>query len=165
MKLRPLKQWICDFCGEVIASPVDGWLEWLDDADHRAHEFKIVHHFPASPQRETRSNGCYHYSKHPDRADMHLDSFLGADGLAYLLSFIDIGYKEIPSHREGPRVRSTREWAELFRRLQLPYYEEARLYWDRAESDGFFGGCNQIWPYLEGNLAEIVKRYRPPKEG
>jgi uncharacterized protein YlaI len=25
MKLKPLKQWICDSCGELIKKPEDGW--------------------------------------------------------------------------------------------------------------------------------------------
>ena len=27
MRLIPLKQWICDSCGEVIEKPEDGWLD------------------------------------------------------------------------------------------------------------------------------------------
>lgn len=31
MELQPLKQWICDTCGEIIEAPHDGWLEWVTD--------------------------------------------------------------------------------------------------------------------------------------
>ena len=31
--LEPLKQFICDKCGETIKSPRDGWVEWLEQGD------------------------------------------------------------------------------------------------------------------------------------
>jgi len=31
MRLRPLKQFICDCCNEIIEQPEQGYLEWLAD--------------------------------------------------------------------------------------------------------------------------------------
>jgi hypothetical protein len=33
---------------------------------------------------------------------------------------------------------------EFTRRLTVPYYEEAQLYWNQAEQDGLFDGANEI---------------------
>ena len=46
------------------------------------------------------------------------------------------------------------------RRLTIPYYEEARLYWSRAEADGFFDGANEVWLYMPHNLEALIERYR-----
>jgi hypothetical protein len=57
IKLKPLEQFICDYCGYVINSIEDGWVEWLTEITEdgfREHGFKIVHHAPSSPRRESR---------------------------------------------------------------------------------------------------------------
>ncbi len=157
VKLEPLKQWQCDSCGELIESPKDGWLEWLSDEDHLAYGFKIVHHLPASPYKDRREEGCYHYDRHTRRMDTHLDEFLGEDGLAHLLMFLDVGVVDPDS--KGPWVRDIREFVELTRRLATPYYEEARQYWSRAEAEGYFSDANQVSPYLVGTLKKIIEKY------
>lgn len=159
MRLIPLRQWICDTCGEVIESPRDGWLEWVATDSRHARDFRIVHHRPVSPRGEHPPDGCYQHASERGRQDSHLDSFVGADGLARLLSFLDIGY--IDPDDSGPRVESTRELAELTRRHMLPHYEEARLYWSEAVSDGFFDGANEVSPYTQTTLTAIIERFAP----
>ena len=45
MKLKPLKQWICDSCGELIKKPEDGWWEYLSDTNtYLVSGFRIVHY-------------------------------------------------------------------------------------------------------------------------
>ena len=51
------------------------------------------------------------------------------------------------------------EWTELARRLLIPGFEEARLYFPDAAIDGQFDGANEIWPYLASNLSEVIQRY------
>lgn len=152
MRLTPLKQWICDTCRQVIESPDDGWLEWITDDDHAAQGFRIVHHMPKSPRR----NGCYQHGKNDHRQDTHLSDFVGVDGMAYLLALLDAGYCD---PNGGCDVKSTREFADLVRRLQVPHYEEARLYWSKAEQDGYFDGANQVSPYTQATLTRIVEQY------
>ena len=48
---------------------------------------------------------------------------------------------------------------ELVRRLTIPHYEEARLYWDKAKQNGFFEGANEIWVYLPNNLRDLIQEY------
>jgi hypothetical protein len=57
MALRPLRQFICDACGEIIASPKAGWLEWRANADGHLEGFHIVHHMAASPRQPAAD--CY----------------------------------------------------------------------------------------------------------
>lgn len=165
MRLKPLEQWICDECNEVIAKVGDGYVEWLHPLDGKAHGFRIIHHAPHSPRRQddppserSRGGNCYRYTNAPGRMDISLDSYAGANGLPTLLRLVDIG----PYHDEnysGPMARDLREWTELFRRLQLPYYEEARLYWQRALEDGYFDGANEVWIYLPDTLKRLIDRY------
>jgi hypothetical protein len=158
--LVPLKQWKCDYCGEVISDPKDGFLEWLErpgDDSKRARKFKIVHHAPKSPRQP--NGDCYHYTNHPERADMHLDSFVAPDSMGYLLSFLDIGPMHDPEGKLVPRVENLREFTELMRRLTIPYYEEARLYWHSAEIDGLFEGASELYIYSPKTLRRIVESY------
>ena len=48
-------------------------------------------------------------------------------GLVNLMAWVDAGSHLQPNY-QGPEVKNLREWAEIVRRLQLPYYEEARLH-------------------------------------
>lgn len=53
--LIPLKQFICDECGEIINSPGEGYVEWEEGIDQDgqffAKGFRIVHHLPKSPYK------------------------------------------------------------------------------------------------------------------
>jgi len=51
-------------------------------------------------------------------------------------------------------------FTELFRRLHIPYYEEARIYFDEARSDGFFEGHNEFTIYSQPNLINIIEEYK-----
>jgi len=58
--------------------------------------------------------------------------FCDVNGLAKLLAMLQ--YKKL----ENPD-----ELAEIIRRIHVPYYEEARLYWDTAKADGYFIDANE----------------------
>jgi hypothetical protein len=164
VKLKPLKQWRCDGCHQIIESPEHGWVEWLTtlvDNRVRNREFRIVHHAEYSPRRP-RGN-CYRYGLgEPPLPDLlattYLTDCIGENAMPYLLMLIDPG----PYHDkryQGPTVEDFRAWAEFARRLTIPYYEEARVYWPRAIADGFFHGQNEISIYLPDTLKSIIKRY------
>ncbi|MEE8483079.1 MAG: hypothetical protein V3S46_00645 [Nitrospinota bacterium] len=154
MKLIPLKQWICDKCGETIEKPEDGWLEWLQKPHEGPHGYKIVHH------SKSRGSSCYHYEQHPERSDMHLNSFLGSDGMVPFISALDVGPYHSPKFNNPP-LKDMRNFVETLRRLHLPYYEEARLYWRQAKEDGFFDGANEYSLYMQTTLKEIINKYGP----
>ncbi|MCK5472212.1 hypothetical protein KAI54_03425 [Candidatus Gracilibacteria bacterium] len=151
-------QWICDTCGEVINAASEGYVEWINeevDGETQCRDFHIVHQKVFSPRKN--EHGCYQHGEELGRSDLPLENFMGGIGIAQLLSFIDLGEIIDPDNEHDPRINNFREYAEIFRRLHLPFYEEARLYFEMAKKDGFFDGANEIWVYSE--LEEIVKRY------
>ena len=153
--LIPLQQWICDGCGDRISSIDEGYLEWIDDENGRAHSFYIFHN-----RKQPGFPTCSHYrGRKLLEKDLPLDGFTGSIGLARLLSFIDKGPLHDPEY-SGPRVSDLREFTEIFRRLMLPHYEEARMYWDRALADGFFGSPNEVFMYMPSTCEDLVERYR-----
>ena len=155
-KLSPLKQFVCDTCGEIIKSPEEGWLEWIyDSKTKKAHSFRLCHHVTASPLG--RPTGCYQHSGSAGCSDMHLDAIL-EHRMAHLLQFIDVGDYHEPEFK-GPHASNLREWAEMARRLTIPYYEQARLYWNKAIGDDHFGGANEIKVYTEEFLKNLVGEY------
>lgn len=155
--LRPLEQWICDYCGEVIGEPRQGMLEWLHntgDTRRWVAEFRIVHN-PA----QSAKGGCYHHEGKYGRADMHLSEMVGGGGLVHLLAFIDAGPYHDPQFKHGPEVKDWREFTEVMRRLFVPYYEEARKYWKRAIADEVFDGANEVWVYHPDTSRMLVEKY------
>lgn len=164
-KLEPLQQWYCDTCGEVIQRPDQGHLEWKvkeiglgENRRSLRYGFRIVHQFLHSPYRETRGReGCY-YSNEERGGDFSLPAFLGAEGLIRAANWIDLGAAWEPEYR-GPEVESLREWAGIFRRLHLPYYEEARVYLQQAKSGAEFGDHNENSFYLPETLQKIIEYY------
>jgi hypothetical protein len=152
MKLRPLKQFYCDVCGELIESPDEGYLQWLKGpATEEGYEifgFRVVHHFPHSPKSAHNPDGCY-YPQGAPVADLDLPHFMGPDGLVCLLDLL--------THRQPPK--DIQEFLEIIRRLHIPYYEEARKYRQKAVEEGFYDGANEVWPYLQDTLKAIIERY------
>lgn len=144
MTLAPLKQWICDTCREVITSPGDGWVEWRM-RDLRTEGFRVVHH----------SNKC---QDQVANADLPLEEFLGEHGLIVLLSLVDPGAHFVEEWK-GPYVSNLREWVELVKRLQVPYYEEARQHFPEMSAEGFMSDTNEVALYLPDNLQVIIERY------
>jgi hypothetical protein len=87
-----------------------------------------------------------------------LAAFLGAEGVVEMLSFLDTGKVLQPEYR-GHHVADLREWVQLARRLFVPYYEEARQFWSRADEAGLFDGANEISPYVPENLKRLIELY------
>ena len=73
---------------------------------------------------------------------------------------MDMGKTLVPdADYVGPRIDNFREYTDLLRRLFLPYYEEARNYWQIAENDGEFIESNEVTMYQEWKLKEIIEKY------
>jgi len=148
--LEPLKQFICDKCGETIKSPRDGWVEWLEQGDDTMYNsqygFKIVH---ADPK-------CYFYPdrEYPGSNSTPLTHFTGEGGYTWLLCFLDLGPLLMKDYK-GPRVKDMREFVELMRRLTLPYYEEVRLYAGSLRTSENFVADNSF--YEQENLKKIIQ--------
>lgn len=162
--LIPLKQFICDTCGEIIQKPEDGWVEWISVYNEstkkfNTHSYRIVHHQSASPKKESSYYGCYQHDKAKGRCDNHLHHFINDEyQMANILSFLDVG----PYHCNtfsGTGINDIREYVEFVRRLTIPYYEEARIYWQEALEDGYFEDANEIWIYGTKTLKQLIEKY------
>jgi hypothetical protein len=156
MKLKPLEQFICGTCGEIIQTPSEGYVLWLRNESDKSYGFKIVHHSVFSPRKQNGNEDCYTYSA--TNPTLSLSQFVGDQGIVQITSFLDTG----PYHQEnykGPEVSDLREFTELIRRVQIPYYEEARFYWDEAQKDGFFDSMNQVLLYLPETLKKLIDKY------
>jgi len=168
MKLKPLKQWFCDACDEVIEKPEDGWVYWSKDRDERGavfgkvHSFHVVHKFRASPKRaglEPRESP--HVSCYPPNIDQDTDLvlMLGPSGIIRLLSHMDVGMHFDAAGDEILRVKDVRNWTETFRRLHLPYYEQARRHFKQAREEGRLEGEHETSLYNERTLRALVDEY------
>lgn len=150
--MEPLRQWICDVCGRVIEKPEDGYVVWGTNEQGKIDKIRILH-------KNNHVNGCVTGCDHDHRYPLSLpvESFLGDDGKVLLLSLIDPGSNFQAEYQE--HIANMRLFLEFFRRVQLPYYEEARLYWEKARVDGYFAGANEIWTYLPSTLKTLIEEY------
>lgn len=145
-KLKPLLQWYCDSCGEVIESPEDGMLEWKsflhDDSEgYNAKDFRIVHGDWIKVCRKKRYEQV-------DLSDGHLEWFLGYDGLNRLLTY------------NFMKNLDAKKLATIIKRLHIKYFEEARTYIPLAHSEGY----NEMDPYNigdinQGDSVSLIRKY------
>jgi hypothetical protein len=145
MQLEPLKQWLCDNCGLIIERAEEGWLEWYEDTEsNQSAGFRIVHHDTLCQYDSSKLDG-----KNKSVSDGHLQNFTGYDGFSILLGMFDYA-----------NLADNHELTEIIRRIHLPNYEEARLYWDRAKEDGvIFGERESVPDYFQDTLRGIINRY------
>jgi hypothetical protein len=144
--LIPLKQWICDSCGQIIEKSEDGWWEYLDDFKTNAIlGFRIVHH----------QKSCMYDERpiaHEDLllGDLPLNQIIDSGGFGHMLHWLELS--------ETKKLECTiviNGYIEVMRRLYLPYWEEARQYWEKALKDGFHDGCD----FSENTLINIITEY------
>jgi hypothetical protein len=142
---EPLTVWYCDRCRKRIEDSEQGRVRW-QVSEGKAHNFKIVH-------IET----CMW---DPNTASADLSDFLGPDKLPYLLSFLSAGPIVISRKLSPTRVASNvDEFVDFIRRVQTPYYEEARRYFGVDDIFDFVEDDPEITPYLPGQLENIVACY------
>ncbi|MCD7975689.1 MAG: hypothetical protein LUG51_00500 [Tannerellaceae bacterium] len=160
--LEVFKQYVCDECGALIESPSQGLLEWRNKLDSNgktiATGFRIVHHIVVSPLRGVRPEGCYRYAPDsPDSECRPLSSILPV-ATPFLMAFLHPGCFHSAS-RDSCRIKDFNEFADLVRRLTIPYYEEARIYFEEALEDGF-NYCDKETVFRETNLQSLIRRYK-----
>lgn len=158
--MKPLEQFICDGCGEIIEESSQGYLEWLSDPHsssglkEQEFGFRIVHHALHSPRKESQGD-CYRLGS---SSSQPLVDALGDSGAAWRLHFLDVGAFHDPEGEGMPRAKNLREYVELLRRLTVPYYEEARQYWGLLGSEPDFIGVHERAIYGEDILKELIRR-------
>jgi len=146
-KMKPLEEWVCDRCGELMGID-DGWVEWLSPTGKGPHSFHIVHN----------KSECFHHTRAYDRADNHLAYFLGTNGLQLFLAMLDVG-PILDPQRKGLTAPEMASFVDTMRRLQIPFYEEARRYFSDAHADGYFNDQNEVSIFLPKTCEAIIKRY------
>ena len=143
---QPLTEWYCDVCGEKITNVKDGYVTWKSTAAHKAHDFIIIHQGKCDDQRNPSSNA--------------LEDFVGVAGLTYLLSMLSLG---TVMHTQGQaphcRVADTDEFVDFVRRVQTPYYEEARRKFSSHRLLNHYAGANEVAPYQEQDLKYIIQTF------
>lgn len=160
-KLEPLKEFICDECGEVIEEPSDGWVEWItnysDEIDERyeAYNFRIVHHKVASPNPR---GTCYYTDLYNDyegtESSYHLHDFLEDKGLSQALSILR---KQAEGDIKFKNKEAFLDCLDLIRRITIPYYEESRIYLDNYYTE-YTGEIEIIYSRLNGEeLKEFLE--------
>jgi hypothetical protein len=152
-------KWLCDTCGQIIENVKDGWVEWItyydEQRNHKGRDFRLVHHLPTSPLKGKTKNGCqfngrFEYKKDKGMvSDLPLSSFLGSDGLMYLLSKIAEG--DIPLE----------QLLEMIKRLHIPGYEYARNHLDRAMQKGIIEPNMYPGFYCQHDIRKVIAQGWP----
>lgn len=142
--LAPLKQWYCDNCGELINSPEEGYVLWDYSSNIGHSNFKIIH-----------VSKCDNNTKNSSGA---LTDFLGERGIIFFTSMLSIGSVKINLGESGqPRIKNMDKFVDFMRRLQLPYYEEARKFFNRDSVLEFLSDSNEQYPYFPDTLKKIIQ--------
>lgn len=146
---NPLSAWRCDKCGETVNAE-NGWLEWESDIKKGPRNFHIVHN-----RKE-----CYFHDSSPNRKDNHLHYYLGAYGREDLLSFLYPGDFFVNNFTGGNwSYPDIPQFTEIFRRLHVPFYEEARIYLGQAYSNGDMEGANELTITSASFCKDIFEKY------
>lgn len=122
----------------MIESAEDGYVVWEDSASGDAG-FEIIHHGRCDKSGKSNSGA--------------LRNVLGSDGLAKLTSHLSYGIL-----KEGfgqPMIADMDGFVDFFRRVQLPYYEEARTGLLSEQEE--WSDANEVRPYLQDVLQRIAK--------
>ena len=137
MEMKPLTSWKCDKCGEAVSAE-EGYVIW--DGSGSPSDFHIIH-------QGRCDNKSLAYSQ-------ALQEFLGADGLAHLTSMISYG----PAHlgRGKPESPEADSYIDFFRRVQLPFYEEARAAFNDAEVRANYDDSSESRPYMQDVLQRLA---------
>ncbi len=130
--LRPLRQFYCDECGKIIESADDGAVEYLYSPGEGAEPteiwgFRIVHNILASPKDSCSYDEGHYLSvsgESTSSVELNLARYLDHQGVSRLLAILEACRSGVMQFKEK---KDFGEFLDVFRRLQIPYYEEARL--------------------------------------
>ncbi|MCQ5129121.1 hypothetical protein NE562_05570 [Butyricicoccus faecihominis] len=153
--MEPFKQWTCDVCGKIIDNSEDAYVVWGTDESDKIDKMRIVH--KNYRHEDGTLTGCDLDQKTFNRS-LPISAFLGGAGIAQLLSLIDPGEMHTSECRDN--IADMRMFVEMFRRFQIPYYEEARLCLPKAFAQGFLCGTNEVATYVPDTLKAVIERYK-----
>jgi hypothetical protein len=142
LMLTPLRQWYCDVCDEVIENPETGYVIWKTDDRLLKYDFKIIH----KARCDLDDHQC----------SMEVGKFLGLDGITRCLSFLSLGPVKATLGSTWQQVRDIDEFVDLVRRLQTPYYEEARRLFTEQELLERLSDASESFPYFSASCEKFV---------
>lgn len=138
-----LGPWICDHCGDTIENPADGYVLW-DRRQAGPEGYRIIH-----------QGRCDDSSY---RSSMPLESFLGADGLTYLLSFLSVGpIRRALGDQSSSAVRDIDSFVDFVRRVQIPGYEQARPHYADPDVQARYSDATEHFPYRQEAIDELLR--------
>ena len=141
--LQPLTKWRCDVCGELIEDVNKGYVTWHGPSESGApYGFKVIHQGKCDDNKANLSAA--------------LRDFVGVDGLAKLLAILSIGPLKTAQGQSPRVVGDLDELVDFMRRVQTPYYEEARQRFSEEEVMQAFCDSNEVAPYLQSRLKGIA---------
>ncbi len=146
--MTPLTTWTCDTCREEITAPDLGIVVWRADGAFKAYDFKIVHQSGVNGQ-----GGCDPGAGAGYVSNLNLPFLLGENGLAYLLSMLSAGPLKGGG---GITVSDLDGFVDLTRRLQTPWYEQARARFGDEDVQIDLADASEVFPYLPETLKEIA---------
>jgi len=142
--LKPLEEFICDVCGGVIEDLEKGILNADSNETMQYHNFSIVH-----------QGKCDSRAKH---VSFHLNSVVGPNSIGTLINLIHSGPVADPKGTGEIEIADHVEFAEIMRRLQVPYYDEARQYFMAAAHDGYLDGNSEGIAHAR-SLKNVIEMY------
>lgn len=142
---EPLSVWYCDKCGEIITNKNEGYVIWKKDKNRRSYGFCIIH------RGDCDTDDSYSSS-------MELDQLLGDNGREYLLSKLDYGRLSGSDGIERDSLPNMTDFVDLFRRVQTPYYEEARRFFELELIKDDYEDFNEYAPYTSAYLLDIIEK-------
>lgn len=140
MTQTPLTQWRCDVCGKPIHTAGDGYVTW-DHISKGPQGFKIIH------QGQCDDGVAM--------ASAALEDFLGADGLTRILAMLSYGPLRNAATPNPPSNMD--EFVDFVRRVQTPYYEEARGHFADQDVRDRRSDWNEVKPYLVADLQPLAE--------
>ncbi len=147
----PLASWTCDVCGEQITDPDTGLVTWRtrNDEGRTAHDFLVVH-------KNMDGYGCDPEARQGYTSNLDISAFLGDEGQARLLSMLNAG-PLIASDRCEVLPQDMAGFVDLFRRMQTPWYEEARSRWADEDVQHWLGDASEVYPYQPEVLQRVAE--------
>lgn len=143
--IKPLTTWQCDACGGPVTVN-DGYVVWGDTTGEELG-FRIIH------QKICDDRYRFH-------ASLPLSNFLGPDGLVKLTSFMSYGpLGHTPGEVVMPdRIKDVNLFVDFLRRVQIPYYEEARQWFENDDERERMGDWTESAPYMQDNLQRLAAK-------
>jgi hypothetical protein len=115
------------------------------------YDFKIVHKTMDAWRCWDRADAAGY------RSSYELGECLGIDGLTTLLSWLSEGPVDDSGHHDVV-PEDLDGYVDLVRRLQTPFYEEARRKFRNSEVRQELAGVNPIYPYTLDRLRWVAEQ-------